>query len=935
MTEDGALSFAHPLLARWFREELGEPTAAQRRAWPPIVRGESTLLLSPTGSGKTLSAFLVALNRLCFGEQSSRHGGRRRAAKSAAVPEAQTRVVYLSPLRALGVDIERNLQAPLRGLERMARLQGLPLRLPRIGIRSGDTPAAQRRRLMQLPPDILITTPESLFLMLSSSARRTLAQVETVIIDEIHALFPNKRGAHLMLSLERLEALRRRPTPLQRIGLSATARPAAEVARFLAGVGAPGRARPVTLVDVSRGKPLEIQVLAPDEPLVESIRAHRTTMVFVNSRRGAERLAASLNEQAGAELAVAHHGSLSKETRAQAEERLKQGALPAIVTTSALELGIDVGYVDLVVQVEPPASVASALQRFGRAGHRVGARSKGLLLPKTPLDVLTCAALVPLLHEARVEPQRYPVHPLDVLAQQLVSMVLDEPMSVEAAFDLVRRAANFETLPRHSFDQLVELLSGGFNGPNFPELPARLVWDRRLNVLSARRGARLWVTSNPGVIVDRGSYAVYLEGGEPPLRVGELDEEMVYETEPGDVFLLGASSWQVTEIALDRVWVVPAPGQLGRMPYWRGERPPRAFELGRYLGALSRELQGLDAGSARALLRERHGLAQRAFEPLWDFIQRQQQQSRLPTERRVVVEMFVDESGNQRCVLLAPFGGRVFAAWALAMRALLRRDGISADVHWSDDGVGLRFSDAPETRAVGLQRLGLASSAPSEAQLWRWCFPGPEQGEALLLEALPTSTLFSAHFRDNAERALILPRRRFGKRLPTWVQRRRASSLLEAALHTRDFPLLLETLRECLRDVLDLPAWLDLLSQVHAGEVEVVVQRLARPSPFATQLLGSTMRQFVEGLDAPTERQAQALAVDHDQLEALLGEPELRSLLDPEELQRLGQELQRRVHAPSPGHGVAPGGAAPRRVLLRDAEDVDDLLVRLGHLSEH
>lgn len=940
MSDDGALSFAHPLLARWFRQALGEPTPAQRQAWPPIVRGKSTLLLSPTGSGKTLSAFLVAINRLCFDASGSGSGSRLPSVSSEAAPGVgKTRVLYLSPLKALGVDIERNLRVPLAQMERLALQNDVSLTLPRVGIRSGDTPASERRRLSQAPPDILITTPESLFLMLSSRARGTLTQLETVIIDEIHALFPNKRGAHLMLSLERLEAQREVKTPLQRIGLSATARPAEEVARFLGGFEASGAERPVTIVDVSVRKELSVRVLAPDSGLVDVIRAHRGTMVFVNSRRQAERLAATLNEQSGHELAVAHHGSLSKQTRVEAEERLKQGELPAIVTTSALELGIDVGHVDLVVQVEPPASVASALQRFGRAGHRVGERSHGLLLPKTPLEVLTCAALVPLLQEGKVEPQRCPVHPLDVLAQHLISMVLDEPMVADAAYALVRGAVHFRNLPEKSFTQLLELLTGDLASPHFPDLPARLVWDRRLGLLSARRGARLWVTSNPGVIVDRGTYTVYLEGTDPPVRVGELDEEMVYETEPGDVFLLGSSSWRVTEIAPDRVWVAPAPGQPGQMPYWRGERPPRAFELGRRIGALSRVLQTLDAERARDLLCGQHGLEEEAFELLWDLLQRQQQQSQMPTERRLVVETFIDELGEQRCVLLAPFGGRVLAAWSMATRALLRRDGVAADVHWTDDGFALRTSRASyrgpmlegETPVQLASALGLEAE-PNSAHLWRWLFPQPERAEALLIEALPGSALFAARFRDNAERALVVPRRRFGTRLPTWVQRRRASALLEAALETRDFPLLLETLRECLKDVFDVAAWLNLLRQIHAGEIEVVVRRVHRPSPFALNVLGSTLRQFVEGLDAPTERRAQALAVDYSQLEALLGEPELRSLLDPDELERLQRELQKLERTFVSGR--AGRGGVPNPVILRDAEDVYELLLHLGHLSE-
>jgi len=913
----------------WFGQAFAGPTDAQARAWPAIARGENTLLLAPTGSGKTLAAFLMAVDRIVFG--------------SAAV-EPGVRVLYISPLKALGADIQRNLKPPIAGVSAVALREGFDFRVPSVGIRSGDTPAAERRELARHPPDILITTPESLFLMLTSQARRTLQRVEVVIVDEIHSLVSGKRGAHLFLSLERLERLRRSgiesPPRLQRIGLSATQRPLAEVARLLGGAEAshdpavPPRRRPVTVVDAGRRKSLEVRVEVPVEDmaqlghpvaapggpaaagptlpsiwpsiiprLVELIGAHRSTMVFVNSRRLAERMAAAINETAERELAAAHHGSIAKEQRRAIEDRLKCGVLPAIVATSSLELGIDMGAVDLVIQIEAPPTIAAGMQRIGRAGHQVGVPSAGVIFPKYRGDLLACAAATERMLQGEVEETFYPRNPLDVLAQQLVAMVAIEPAAADDLYATVRGAAPFAELPRSAFEGVLDLLCGRYASDAFAELRPRLVWDRITGTVTPRRSAQRLAVLNAGTIPDRGLYGVYLaDGGSGSSRVGELDEEMVFETQPGDVFLLGASSWRAVEITHDRVLVAPAPGEPGRMPFWRGDGPGRPPEFGRAIGELTRQLQSMPADQAESRLIREHGLEPGAAKNLLRYLQDQADATgETPSDRTIVVECFRDEVGDWRVVVLSPLGARVHAPWALAVARRLRdRAPGDVDVIWGDDGMAFRLPDSDESPDTEL------------------LFPTADQIEDLVTAELGTTALFAGHFRENAARALLLPRRKAGGRTPLWVQRRRAADLLAVASRYPDFPILLETYRQCLRDVFDLPGLRRILADIARRTVRIYRVDSTSPSPFAASVLFAYVANFLYDGDTPlAERRAQALALDHKQLRELLGDAELRELLDADVIEELKSQLQRLDQF---------GG-------LKDADAVHEMLQMLGDLS--
>jgi ATP-dependent Lhr-like helicase len=796
----------------WFARRFAEATAVQRGGWPAIRRGEHALLCAPTGSGKTLAAFLACLDRL------------------AHTPAAGTgvRVLYVSPLKALAYDIERNLAAPLLGITEEAARLGESLAPVRVATRTGDTTARERRRLARDPAEILITTPESLYLLLGSEARRVLDSVETVIVDEIHALAPDKRGAHLMLSLERLSARVRaagRPDP-QRIGLSATQRPLEEVARFLGGQ------RPVAIVDAGERPRLDLTIEVPIDDLdapppaildggavdagaaearsgiwpalharvLELIAAHRSTIVFCNSRRLCERLAQRLNElwaeqgHQGA-LTRAHHGSLARDKRVEIEALLKAGTLRGLCATSSLELGIDMDAVDLVVQIESPGAVARGLQRVGRAGHAVGRRSQARIFPKFSQDLLEAAVVARGMLDGEVEPVRVPSNPLDVLAQQLVAMTVEHSRTVEELEAMVHAAYPFRALPRELLLSVLDMLAGRFPSTELADLRPRVIWDRAADTVTARKDARLIAIANAGTIPDRGLYGVYLEAGGP--RLGELDEEMVHESRVGQTFLLGASSWRIVEITRDRVIVRPAPGEPGRMPFWRGEGPGRPIELGRAIGAFLREIEPrLDDGSAPAWLAERYLLDARAAGNLVRHLAAQRAATGvLPSDRVLVVERFRDELGDFRVCLHSPLGARVHAPLALLLEAQAR----GAQALSADEGIVLRFADA---------------DAPPSLQA---LLPAPEEVEELLLAQLRHSSLFASRFRQNAARALLLPRRRPGQRTPLWAQRLRAQTLLAVAGEHPSFPIVLETYRECLHDVFDLAALRELLERLRSG----------------------------------------------------------------------------------------------------------------------
>jgi ATP-dependent Lhr-like helicase len=892
----------------WFDSAFALPTPAQTQAWSSIGRGDNTLVVAPTGSGKTLAAFLWSLDKL--------------ASEPRPVdPSQRLRVLYISPLKALAIDVERNLRAPLVGMKHAAVRLGLPAPEVEVAVRSGDTPADERRRLGTKPPDILITTPESLFLILTSAARETLRGVETVIIDEIHAVAATKRGAHLALSLERLDALLEKPA--RRIGLSATVRPVDEIARFLGG------SKPVTVVQPPAAKTIEVTVVVPvedmdapdeasdeeprksiwphvEEHIADLVERHRSTIVFANSRRLAERLTNRLNEigfERGREIEIAraHHGSVSREQRSITEEMLKSGQLPAVVATSSLELGIDMGAVDLVIQVESPPSVASGLQRVGRAGHQVGAVSRGIIFPKYRGDLVQTAVVAERMQAGAIEAVRIPRNPLDVLAQHLVSMTAMEPWDVDDALALVRRSAPFSALPQSAFDAVLDMLAGRYPSDDFAELRPRLVWDRVAATITARPGAQRLAVTSGGTIPDRGLFGVFLAGGEGTSRVGELDEEMVYESRVGEVFTLGSTSWRIVEITHDRVLVVPAPGVPGKLPFWHGDALGRPLELGRALGRFVRELDGLSPADARVRLAA-GGLDEWAAGNLLSYLAEQKAATgHLPDDRTMVVERFRDELGDWRVVVHSPFGAQVHAPWALAIAARLReRYGVDVQAMHADDGIVLRI---PETDEAPPAQLAMLAS---------------DEVEDAVTREVGGSALFASRFRECAARALLLPRRRPDRRTPLWQQRQRSAQLMSVAGEYGTFPIVLETMRECLQDVFDVPGLVELMRDIESRRVRLIDVETPTASPFARSLLFGYVAAFMYEGDAPlAERRAQALALDTSLLAELLGQTELREILDTAAILEIESELQRL--------------AADRQA--RDVEGVADLLRMLGPLS--
>ena len=953
------------LVAGWFGRSFAAPTPAQLGAWQAIRRGENTLVVAPTGSGKTLAAFLSAVDRLVV-EQAS----------APPEPAQRCRVLYLSPLKALAVDVERNLRAPLTGIAVQAQLRSETPPKISVAVRSGDTSTEDRRQFGRHGADILITTPESLFLILTSRAREMLSGVQTVIVDEVHAVVGTKRGAHLAVSLARLDTLLDRPA--QRIGLSATVRPLDEVGRFLTG------GRPVTMVQPPASKRIELDVVIPvpdlaelgqptgdlsgpaagevartsiwphvEERIVDLIGEHRSTIVFANSRRLAERLTARLNEihgeRLGAEptelgapaqapggsglaagalpiLAKAHHGSVSRSQRALVEDELKSGLLPAVVATSSLELGIDMGAVDLVVQVEAPPSVASGLQRIGRAGHQVGAVSRGVMFPKYRGDLLSSAVVAERMGVGAVEAMSVISNPLDVLAQHIVSMVAMDPITVDDLHALVRTSAPFASLPRSVLEAVLDMLSGRYPSEEFAELRPRLVWDRATGLLTGRPGAARLAISSGGTIPDRGMFGVFLAGGDGPgRRVGELDEEMVYESRVGDVFALGSTSWLITDITHDRVLVLPAPGRPGRLPFWKGDGLGRPVELGRAHGAFLREISAMPEPQARQRL-STAGLDQWAADNLLTYLAEQRQATgTLPDDRTIVVERFRDELGDWRVVLHSPFGAAVHAPWALAVAARMReRFGIDVQAMHADDGIVFRLPDLEFGGEAG-------SDLESPVDVGRPLPGSPEIGDLAILDAADVepdvtaeiggSAIFAARFRECAARALLLPRRQIGRRQPLWQQRQRAAQLLEVAARYPTFPIIAETVREVLQDVFDVPGLTQLMRDIAARSVRVVEVETATPSPFAQSLLFGYVAQFLYEGDSPlAERRAAALAVDPALLADLLGHGDglaLRDLLDPAAIERTELELQRL--------------AEERKA--RTAEEIVDLLRILGPLS--
>jgi ATP-dependent helicase Lhr and Lhr-like helicase len=987
------LSLFHPVTAAWLRAVFERPTTPQRLGWPAIAKGDSTLILAPTGTGKTLTAFLWCIDKLML--------------QPAPADAHGCRVIYISPLKALAVDVERNLRSPLAGIKQMAERAGVAVREPRISVRTGDTPQSERARFRRDPAEILITTPESLYLLLTSGAAASLRSVETVIVDEIHALVPTKRGAHLAVSLERLQALVGRP--IQRIGLSATQRPLEEVAQFLGGVEiateASGRVaapepkmdlltenvealdalepdwlanspdtsnssmpkfRPVTIINASGPKRLDLRIEVPVEDmarlgqaeelpsgpasqgpkrisiwtaihprLLELIREKQSTLIFVNSRRVAERLAGALNDLAQESIARAHHGSLAAAQRSEIEELLKAGRIRALVATSSLELGIDMGAVDLVIQIEAPPSVASGMQRIGRAGHHVGAVSDGIIFPKFRADLIACAAATRAMHEGLVESTRYLRNPLDVLAQQIVAIVAEPPEKPRAAkpggkkltprssstgdpleeeqeslpvdYDslhrLIASSAPFATLSKAAFDGVLDMLSGRYPSDEFAELRPRITWDRVRNSLTPRQGAKSLAILNGGTIPDRGLYGVFLSSSkDKPVRVGELDEEMVFESHGGDTFVLGATTWRIDEITHDRVLVSPAPGEPGKMPFWHGEGPGRPLEFGRRIGAMVRELRGMERNAAVSRLTREHDLDPQAADNLMRFLVDQEiATTEVPDDRTIVIERCRDEMGDWRVCVLTPFGSRIHAPWAMAVSGRLRSAGqVDVETLWTDDGFVLRFPETAEPPDVDILMLDAVEATD------------------LVLRQLGSTALFAAKFRESAARALLLPRRRAQGRAPLWQQRKRAYDLLAVASRYASFPMLLEAYREILRDVFDMPAFLEVLRGIASRSIRVHVADTRTPSPFAASLLFGYAANFIYDGDAPlAERRAQALTIDQDQLRDLMGDADLRELLDAAAIEEVEEQLQ----------------ALDENYRAKNVDGIHDLLLRVGDLT--
>ncbi len=1063
----------HPVTAEWFRQVFESPTIPQQQGWPAIARGESTLILAPTGTGKTLTAFLWCLDKLMLqqpervvakavnvtpGTAAKSQRGKRKpkAEKTQILPEGEgVRVVYISPLKALAVDVERNLRSPLAGISNMAQRMGVPVHIPDISVRTGDTPAADRARFAKHPGDILITTPESLYLLLTSNAGEALRTVETVIIDEIHALVPSKRGAHMALSLERLEALAGRK--IQRIGLSATQRPLEEVARFLGGADGfasldpstlPGqkppaklpadapelensttiessqsndnsyleeedssseapssvgtssnpslpaleqpkqkgpsaavaeeagdtalalgedetpdhaptegvRFRPVTIVNAGARKTLELTVEVPvedmgrlgeiqDTPsgpasqgpkrtsiwqsihprLLEIINQHTSTILFVNARRIAERLAGAINELAGQQIARAHHGSLASSQRSEIEELLKAGQIKALVATSSLELGIDMGAVDLVIQIEAPPSVAAGMQRVGRAGHTVGAASKGIIFPKYRADLIACAAVTQAMHQGHVESTRYLRNALDVLAQQMVALIAHPPLDATQALNrakkhrsdeeefpgisynqllgIIRSCAGYANLSVEIFEGVLDMLAGRYPSDEFGELRPRVTWDRNRQWITPRAGVKKIAILNGGTIPDRGTFGVFLSGERNrPVRVGELDEEMVFEARPGETFILGASTWRIDEITHDRVLVSPAPGEPGKMPFWHGDQAGRPLEFGRRIGALVRELRDQPRSVALTRLTREHDLDQLAAENVLRYLTDQELATEsVPDDRTIVVERVRDELGDWRVCVMTPFGSRVHAPWAMAVMGRIRAaGGPDVEAMWSEDGFVIRFPEADK--------------APDTDDL----FPQPQEAAEFVQRQLGSTALFAAKFREAAARALLLPRRRADGRTPLWQQRKRSYDLLSVAARYPQFPMLLEAYRECLRDVFDMPALSEILRSIDQRQIRVHTVDSRTPSPFAAALLFSYVANYIYDGDAPlAERRAQALSIDQDQLRELLGDADLRELLDVNAIEETEEQLQ----------------LLATDYRARTMDSVHDLLLRLGDLN--
>ncbi len=897
------LNLFAPPVERWFREHYAAPTPPQELGWPEIAAGRNTLILAPTGSGKTLAAFLYAINELVTREP--------------ALGACGVHTLYVSPLRALAADIERNLEAPLAGIRDCAKAMGAAVPDLRVGVRTGDTPPAERQRMLRRPPELLVTTPESLHLLLTARrSREMLRSVRYVIVDEIHTLCGEKRGSFLALLLERLDALTER-SPI-RIGLSATQRPLDRVARFLGGRDATGEPRPVAIVDCGMRKQLDLRVLSPVPDmrlpatidghapsvwpaiyarLLELAREHTSTLIFANNRRAVERIAAEMNRLAGRRIVRAHHGSVAKEYRHEIESDLKAGRLPALVATASLELGIDMGAIDLVCQVETPTSVASALQRVGRAGHAFGARSAGRMIPKTRMDLVRMAGMARSMLRGEISEVRVPANPLDVLAQQVVAMVAVEDWRADDLYARVRRADPFQELPRASFDAVVEMMAGGYHTPAFPTLRGRILWEKSTDRLSALPGALQAAIAAGGTIPDTGQYAMVLDDGKT--RLGELDEEFVFERRIGDTFVLGTGRWKIVDLRADRVVVAPSGVEEAQLPFWKGEGLGHDAEFGARLGLFAAEcVRRLSRGDLAEWLEAECALDDAAARALEGFVAEQLAAGGVPDDRTVLVDVFPNEAGDLRIAIVSMFGRSFHVALWLALRAELRRSGMEPpEGIVSNDGILLRpGSIRPEEIERALVALA----------------DGGVRGR--LVDELRDAPYFALRFRRNAGRALLLPRSRPGRRVPLWLQRLRSHDLLSyASAHPR-FPMVVETYREILEDALPIDVLEEFLGRTARGEASFACRRGVGPSPFAAALVLDFVGKYMYEVDQPAAKTA---PVDADLLGELLGSSAVRDLINGDVARVMDERLQ----------GLADFHRA------RDASEVVDLLLRVGDLT--
>jgi ATP-dependent helicase Lhr and Lhr-like helicase len=926
----------HPVVRAWFERTYHEPSPPQMLGWPSIAAGRHTLILAPTGSGKTLAAFLWAINHLV-------------EERLAGEPASGVRILYVSPLKALNNDIHRNLEEPLAGIQAEARLQALHLPPITTAVRTGDTPASKRASMLRKPPDILITTPESLYLMLTSPrARGIFRTVHYVIVDEIHSVCGNKRGVHLSLSLERLARVAEQE--FIRIGLSATQRPLDLIARYLGGVDrSTGRPepRPVAIIDAGQKKQMDLRVecAAPDfsllspegiwplvfREMLENIRRHRTTLVFVNNRRLAERIAAKLNEmilgtgqtfglyavphstgatlesnpgiEAGTPIPVqAYHGSMSREARERMEDDLKAGRLSVLVATSSLELGIDIGSIDLVIQVQSPKGIGRGLQRVGRSGHLVTAGSKGRIYPTHREDLVESAVVARAMTLHDVEPVNIPENCLDVLAQQIVAMVSVEEWDAEELYTLVRQSYCYRELPSDLYGSVLQMLAGRYAHEAFRDLRARISWDRVNNTLRALPGSNHLAITSGGTIADRGYFGVYLEDGRT--RVGEVDEEFILESRVGDTFILGSSVWRMIAIDANRLTVVAAPGQPARMPFWRGEGIGRSFEVGRQIGEFRRTIGArLDTPGCTEQIQQAYPVDGRSAWNIVEHLRRQREATGMvPNDRLILIEGFRDEIGDPRIIIHSCFGRRVNALLGLVLaRRLENRVAVEPQMLYNDDGILLRCSDV-DTLPLDL----LEGLTPGEAS------------EIILTDIL-SSPLFGGQFRQNASRALLMPRAAPGRRTPLWLQRLRAADLLQVARQVDDFPIVVETIRDVLQDVLDYTHLQAVVRDIAGGSISVRTVQTDFPSPFATGLLFDFIAVYMYEWDQPrSDRLTQFVSINREVLSGILNIDTIRSLVRPEAVTAVESRLQH----------TAEGTQA------RSPEELLEILLRVGDLTD-